>query len=483
MDDRNLVLLVDDDKANLKRAQEILASENMRIASALSGEQAIAFVEKNTPDLILLDINMPGIDGFETYEKIKELPNGSNIPVIFLTAQDDNQTEIHGFELGADDFIRKPFVSSIVQKRVKRSIENARLRNNLAEEVARQSKKAEERLKALEQVSIEVIHTLAATIDTRDLYTKGHSSRVSEYSVKIAQKMGWDSERVEELRVMALLHDVGKIAIPDRVLNKPGKLTDDEFEIIKSHTMYGDEILSKVSSLGKISSVARHHHERFDGRGYPDKLAGNEIEIEARIVGVADSYDAMSSDRVYRRALPKNIIREELVKGRGTQFDPDVLDVALAMFDAGEFDKCADEKETTPATVDLTEVLKSIGKDAGEAGAIKLTDNELSKIYTYLQNNNQRYGTRFKVVLISLACDEDHVFKEEHLLRAMSAMEYSIIQCLRKTDMTSKISDSQYLVVLTEIEDDKIGSIIERIFNGYYKNCLYTEIKPSYEID
>lgn len=483
MDERTLVLLVDDDRMNLKRAQEILASDDIKIAAALSGEQAIGFVEKNKPDLILLDINMPELDGFETYERIRKLPNGAVVPVIFLTAQDDIQTEVHGFEIGADDFIRKPFVSSIVQKRVKRSIESARLKNHLKDEVARQSRKAEEHLRELEKVSIEVIQTLAATIDTKDPYTKGHSSRVSDYSVLIARKMGWDEDRIEELRIMALLHDIGKIAIPDRVLNKPGRLEDDEFEIIKSHTVHGDTILSKVSSLGQISKVARHHHERFDGRGYPDKLSGKEIELEARIVGIADSYDAMSSDRVYRKALSKEIIRQELVKGRETQFDPDILDVALEMFDNGELDISANKESVSPVTFDLANLIEDIGGDKKEAGAIKLTHNELVKIYSYLKSSSDRYGVGFKVVLISLEYDDGPSFERKHLEEAMAAMEYSIIQCLRGSDMTSKVSDSQYIVVLTNADESYIGTIVERIFNGYYKNCLYADIKPSYEID
>ena len=168
MNNRSLILLVDDDRMNLKRAQEILQQDEYQIAAAISGEQAIKFVEKRTPDLILLDINMPGMDGFQTYEEIRQLPGGKQVPVIFLTAQDDVETEVHGFELGADDFVRKPFVSSIMQKRVKRSIESARLRNGLEEEVLRQTKKASDRKRELQKITFEIIQTLSATIDTKD---------------------------------------------------------------------------------------------------------------------------------------------------------------------------------------------------------------------------------------------------------------------------------------------------------------------------
>lgn len=483
LDEKILILLVDDDRMNLRRAQEILAGDNVKIAATLSGEQALSFMEKNTPDVILLDINMPGIDGFETYKKIRALPNGQTVPVIFLTAQEDAETEVLGFEMGADDFIRKPFVDSIVEKRVFRSIEGAKLRNDLQSEVKKQARKAEERRKALDRITFEVIQTLAATIDTKDPYTKGHSTRVSDYAVLLARKLGWDDSQVEELRIMALLHDVGKIAIPDRVLNKPGRLEADEYEIIKSHTVHGDRILKEVSSLVKISMVARHHHERYDGKGYPDKLAGNEIEIEARIVGIADSYDAMSSDRVYRKALPEHIIREELVKGRGTQFDPKLLDIFLQMFDSHELEDIKEISAPQSMCLDISELMDSIGMEGAGNGAIKLSHTELVKIYAYLKNNSERYGTAFKIVMVTMNFDENSDYNEEHMEQAMTAMEYSIVQCLRKSDMTSRVSKTQQIVVLTEANENYIDAIVERVFNVYYKNCLYIDIKPSYEIN
>ncbi|MDO5156446.1 MAG: response regulator [Eubacteriales bacterium] len=481
MDRQSLILLVDDDRMNLKKAQEILVAEQYKIAAALSGEQAIKYIENNVPDLVLLDINMPGIDGFETFQRIRELPNGATVPIIFLTAEDDISAEIKGFDMGADDFIRKPFVSSIVLKRVKRSIESAKLRNSLEHQVEHQTRKVDEKRKELDTLSFEIIQTLAATIDTKDMYTKGHSSRVAEYSVMLAKRLGWDENRVENLRMMALLHDVGKISIPDRVLNKPGRLEDDEFEIIKSHTVYGYSILQGISRLDKISKVARHHHERYDGKGYPDQLAGEEIELEARVVGIADSYDAMSSDRVYRKALSKEIIRHEFEKGRGTQFDPELVDVFLELFEAGQFDAINEEASQQANVVDLSDYIAEITDAGNTNGAIMLKHDELVKLYAYLKNNNLRHGMSFVTILISLSSGKGTV-DEKHLQRAMDAMEYSIVQCLRSTDLTSRISNSQHIVVLTEADEKYISMVVERIFSGYYKNCLYAEIKPSYEI-
>lgn len=330
--ENDLILLVDDDRMNLKTAQEILQKENYSIAATLSGEQAIRFLEKNKPILILLDIRMPGMDGFETLEKIREVPNGKHIPVIFLTAADEVETEVRGFEMGADDFIKKPFVGSIVLKRVARAIESYQLKNQLATEVRKQTLKAELRKQELEKLSLEIIETLITVIEAKDSYTKGHSTRVARYAVQLAEHFGWEEAKLVDLSIMALLHDVGKIGVPDQVLNKPSRLTEEEFATIKNHTVYGYEILKRVSSLKNIS-VTRHHHERYDGKGYPDGLAGEAIPYEARIVGIADAFDAMTSNRIYRKALTKEEVHSELEKGRGTQFDPQLLDIFLEMYD------------------------------------------------------------------------------------------------------------------------------------------------------
>ena len=180
----------------------------------------------------------------------------------------------------------------------------------------------------------DVISALAETVDAKDAYTHGHSSRVAQYSHMLADRMGLSKDDVERIVRMAILHDVGKIGVPDAVLNKPGKLTDEEFDLIKSHAKRGGGILSKVKSMPELSTGARWHHERFDGRGYPDGLTGDEIPLEARIICVADCYDAMTSDRVYREHLPQDVVRQEIVDGMGTQFDPDVAKAMLSIIDA-----------------------------------------------------------------------------------------------------------------------------------------------------
>ena len=208
----------------------------------------------------------------------------------------------------------------------------------LNEEVERQTRVARERADRLERVSGETVQVLALSIDAKDRYTNGHSFRVSLYAVALGQRFGLGPEELRVLEREALLHDIGKIGVPDAVLNKPGRLTPEEFETVKRHAVIGGRILGRSESLAGAVDVARHHHERWDGGGYPDGLAGVDIPLHARIVGVADAYDAMRSDRVYRKGMAPEKIRRELEQGRGTQFDPALADAMLALAEDGTLD-------------------------------------------------------------------------------------------------------------------------------------------------
>ena len=206
----------------------------------------------------------------------------------------------------------------------------------LNEEVKKQTAVAKERAEKIEQMSFQTIQTLAYAIDAKDPYTKAHSTRVSAYSVKIAEALGWDEERVSNLRYAALLHDIGKIGVPDSILNNPKRLPEVEYEIIKSHTTMGEEILKGRSSIPVAADVALSHHERYDGTGYPNGIKGKEISEEARIVAIADAFDAMNSDRIYRKAYEKTFIGQELIREKGHQFDPHFVDVFIRLWDSGQ---------------------------------------------------------------------------------------------------------------------------------------------------
>lgn len=329
----NWILVVDDDASNLKIASRILVSSGFRASCVKSGEAALGFVESNRPDLILLDIHMPGMNGFQTIEKLKEKEGVREIPVIFLTADENEESEVQGLKCGALDFIKKPFVPEILVQRVSRTIELDVLQRELARQVEKQTRVAVERQQKIERLSMQIVRTMSSAIDAKDRYTNGHSMRVAEYSRQIAKRCGKTEEEQQNIYMLGLLHDVGKIGIRDAIITKTSRLTDEEYEVIKSHTSIGAEILQNITELPDIAVGAHWHHERYDGRGYPDALSGEEIPEVARIIAVADSYDAMTSKRSYRDALPKEVVRSEIEKGAGNQFDPAFAAIMLQMMD------------------------------------------------------------------------------------------------------------------------------------------------------
>lgn len=327
------ILVVDDDTQNLKMASRILSGEKLRVSCLKSGVDTMKFLQQNRPDLILLDVHMPGMDGFETITAIRENKETAGIPVIFLTADDDSNTEKRGLEAGAMDFIKKPFVPEVLLLRVRHTLDLIRLQTDLAKEVQKKTQEVMVQHEKLEKISMQIATTLSGAIDAKDTYTNGHSTRVAEYSREIARRAGLSEKAQEDIYMIGLLHDVGKIGVPDAIINKQAKLTDEEYAVIKTHPAMGANILKNITEFPRLCNGARWHHERYDGRGYPDGLAAEDIPFEARIIAVADAYDAMSSRRSYRDVLPQEVVREEVQKGIGTQFDPVFADIMLTMID------------------------------------------------------------------------------------------------------------------------------------------------------
>lgn len=326
------ILIVDDDAMNLSVAAKMLA-KHFYYTCAKSGKEALKLINNHVPDLILLDIHMPEMNGFEVLEKLQQNERFKEIPVVFLTADSDTDVEVKGLKMGAQEFIKKPFVADIMIARITRILEFERLKNNLSQEVEKQTRKSSERSKQVERLSMQMITSLARTIDAKDKYTNGHSMRVAEYAREVAKRIGKNQKEQEEIYFMGLLHDIGKIGIPDEIINKASKLTDEEYDIIKTHPKIGADILKNVSEMPNIAIGAHWHHERYDGKGYPDGLAGTDIPECARIIGVADAYDAMTSKRSYRDVLSQDVVRSEIEKGKGTQFDPVFADIMLGMID------------------------------------------------------------------------------------------------------------------------------------------------------
>ncbi len=328
---KKIILIVDDDRLTLSTAQNLLG-DTYKVVAVNSGKQAYKYLDRHIPDLILLDINMPEIGGFEIMKALQADPRWMKIPVVFLTADRSSETEVECFRVGACDFISKPFEPQIMLSRIKSTLELDGYRKDL-------QRRLDEKTREMERVTIQAIMTVANTVDAKDDYTKGHSLRVAAYSKLLAQRLGWSEEDIQNIYYVAMLHDVGKIGIPDAVLNKPFKLTDLEFRLIKGHTVMGAEILKDFKMFPNINVGAKYHHERYDGKGYPEGLKAESIPLVARVIGLVDSYDAMTSNRVYRRRLNDDIVMEELKKGKGSQWDPELVDIFAELIKEGALEK------------------------------------------------------------------------------------------------------------------------------------------------
>ncbi len=353
----------------------------------------------------------------------------------------------------------------------------------------------DDRLEAIEKVetlSRASMEALAKTVDAKDRYTSGHSLRVAQASCAIAKELGWDEDQIFELRFQGMMHDIGKIGVPDTVLNKPGRLSNIEFELIQAHTTVGSEILKNVTSIADVELAARHHHERYDGNGYPDHLAGADIPLNARIIGIADAYDAMNSDRVYRKALPKEVIREELIKGKGSQFDPDLVDVFIKLLDAGKLessedidtiDKYVERKDDDFDSTEFSqEVEKEIKEIIEDYNIEEIERVKLGEIVRFLRRLRDEYYKDFQALVLSVRPLEGTDPSETYMAKAMESIEVAIRKSIRDIDIYARYSKSQMLVVLFDVDSDNMGIIIQRILLDYYKLFDAAALDVSYKV-
>lgn len=344
-------------------------------------------------------------------------------------------------------------------------------------------------LEKVEEMSVQMVETLANAIDAKDRYTKGHSFRVAEYSAVIAKELGWSKKQIETIRYEALLHDIGKIGIPDSVLNKDGKLTDVEFNVIRSHSTIGADILRAVTTLPGAQYVAKYHHERFDGKGYPSGIAGTEIPVNARIVCLADAYDAMSSERIYRAAFSKEKIRKELVDGRGTQFDPEFLDLFLKLFDEdrlqirSQAESSGKKPRELPEelVLDLKSYMSEVAKQGDYHGAMTVEYRDFAKIYSYLKKLGERYDHSLEVVMVVLTPGQQ--VTNEEIDTASHSMGFAIHKNIRTVDVCIQCSKMQFLTVMLDAGSGNVDSIMQRIFVDYYKLCGNRKVEPSYQVN
>ena len=318
------------------------------------------------------------------------------------------------------------------------------------------------------KLSMNMLETLASTLDAKDSYTNGHSVRVAAYSVKLAKALGWSERKLSVLRYEALLHDIGKIGVPDSVLNKPSRLTEVEFGMIKVHAVVGSDILKNMIVLPGAALVARHHHERYDGKGYPDGLAGEEIPLNARIVCIADAFDAMNSDRIYRKALSSDKIRAELIKGRGVQFDPKLLDKFIELFDSGEINirkDLEDEMETVKILDDV--------KDMFERFAAAGNGSSLDSLYIYMKSICKRYDRTMEILQVDIV--EDSESPERVNAGVVSEiLERYIKKNIRAVDLYYRYTELEHMIILLDAGVDNIEVVKRRIVFDFYDddNCL-----------
>jgi putative two-component system response regulator len=290
----------------------ILRDEPLHVVGASDGQTVIDLVRGRTADLVLMESHMSELDGLEVTRRVRRDASSRLLPIVLISALDSITNRVAALEAGADDFLSRPIERNELLARVRSLLRLKSLRDRL--EDARQ-----------------VIFALAKAAEAKDPFTVEHTERVADSASELARRVRLSPDAIAQVRIGALIHDVGKLAIPDQVLNKPGSLTDEEFELIKTHPLVGAEIVTPLASQRHLVGIVRNHHERYDGGGYPDGLAGDAIPLGARIVAVCDAYDAMVNQRPYRQAMSHAKAIEKLVAGRGAQWDASLVDAFVAL--------------------------------------------------------------------------------------------------------------------------------------------------------
>jgi putative two-component system response regulator len=344
------VLIVDDERLNINLLVDLLTDSYTTLV-AKNGQQAIKRANSDpTPELILLDIMMPDMDGYEVLQRLKSEEKTKHIPVIFVTAMGEVDDETKGFEMGAVDYITKPYSPPVVKARVRTHLSLTQATHKLAEYSHTLEDKVDKRTRQLVLTQDVTIHALASLAETRDNETGNHIRRTQHYVLKLARELSkypkysqmLDEKTIQMLFKSAPLHDMGKVGIPDNILLKPGKLTDDEFTVMKSHTTLGYEAISIAEgSLGNgdsflrfIREIAYTHHEKWDGSGYPNGLKGDDIPLSGRLMAIADVYDALISKRVYKPAFSHEKAIAIISEGGGSHFEQEIVDIFIKIADS-----------------------------------------------------------------------------------------------------------------------------------------------------
>lgn len=471
------ILAVDDNVINLKSIKRLLG-DTYKVIPVNSAADAFAYLETNIPDLILLDVMMPETDGFTMMRILQKSEKWSAIPVIFITADTDKDKELEGFRMGAMDFIVKPFEPDIVRIRIARTLELETLRHNLEEEV--RDKTAE-----IENITLQSMMAVANMVDSKDRFAQSHSVNVAAISEEIARRLGWDEDRIVNIHYLALLHDIGKIGIPDSIFNKKGIFSKDDFDIVKKHTELGAEILEGIS-IENVQVGAKFHHERYDGAGYGSGLSGENIPIEARIIAVADAYDAMTHDRAYRPRLSEGEVIAEFERERGGQFDPKIVDIFMEMLRDGVLEtlKCSENTVEPGIAGESTNLLQKVVSEYTNEAKVEANKDPLTGLwnrkYTVvhvdrLLSESVPHGTAFMVDIDNFKGINDtygHICGDDILL-SISKVIFDIV---RSEDIACRIGGDEFFIYFNGLADaDKAAGIAKRLIRALNDNVKYPD--------
>ena len=458
MNRKTNLLVVDGSRTTMRYIDSIFGGY-CQIHLAQTGIEAMDVVEIKPIDIIIMNRNLPDMDGFDLLEKWHKERLTDDISVVIAGDERNKQQEVEALQKGAADYISMPFVPEILKLRVDHLVELHYYRKELESEIKKQKKKVSD-------LSFQAMITIAHTIDLKDRYGEGHSLRVALYSREIARRLGWTVEELENLYNVALLHDIGKIAIEDSILNKMGTLTEQEYESVKRHTKVGADIVKNTTFIPGIKEGISYHHERYDGTGYVG-LKGKDIPLIARILAVADAVTAMEEDRPFRRRLSSMELEKELISNKGKQFDPDIVNVAVEMLHEG-YD--VDEK--------LAQMMKQIPGDVSETGELmrqvvttstQETKSELEKdsLTGFLNRRSfeekiekflrkpMSYGTFFMMDMDNFKSVNDtygHLAGDELILIFADIIK----NCVREQDFVCRVGGDEFAIFFPYLDKEKV---------------------------
>lgn len=452
------ILAADNTKVALRYMETVLG-DLYDVALAQTGVDVLDYLKSETPDLVLMNANMFGMDGYEVLHHIKENDETKEIPVILMMSEKDTESELRGLREGAIDFISPPFEPQIFLARIAHIVELSVLRKQQAHLIAKQKEQ-------IDRLFLQSMVTIAHTVDAKDRYARRHSLRVALYCRGIAEKLGYSKKEVEELYYIALLHDIGKVSTPDTILNKASDLTKEEYENVKKHAEIGAQIVKNTRFIPGLEEGVRYHHEWYNGNGYVG-ICGDEIPEVSRIIAVADAYEAMTADRAYRKHFTKDHARQELVKGRGTQFDPEIVDAFLELLEDGftidenlAEGEVKGEGELTEANELLRQVFtETVLETQSELERDSLTDFLNRRYFEEKINNYLLYsrscGTFFMMDLDNFKQVNDtygHKTGDE-LIQVFADV---IRKNTRDKDFVCRMGGDEFAVFFFELEDERV---------------------------